>query len=365
MEVTKTVSWSTPDLDNLGFWSANLINGELELCAISKTKLGLSTFSPSNLETAFKKFSYKDRRCFLEQIKSASPHGPMFRHISAGSHDMPGPLLLKGQFKFNDSNEAIGLSGILSTISKSVKVTSNESDLLTILSHELKAPLTTIKLYIQLASKMLGKVRVASVLPYLDTAVREVDLLNNTMENLLDYSSLNTGDLPIYPQVFSLSAMVKEEFLKHQEIHGTHIFEYHDTGHIKVNADKIKIRLVINNLINNAIKYAPDQTLIRLSCNRVNDQAVECVQDHGPGISFEDQQKLFTKFSRVGGHEQITKSGHGVGLYLVRKITQAHHGEAWVKSQPGMGSAFYFCLPEQRLTTANFGIRPKLQTKRN
>lgn len=128
----KTDSWSTPDLDNLGFWSANLTNGELDLCAISKTKLGLPSHTPSNLKTAFKKFSIQDRRCFLEQIKSASPQSPMFRHISAGSHDMPGPLLLKGQFKFNDSNEAIGLSGILSIISKSVKVTSNESDLLTI-----------------------------------------------------------------------------------------------------------------------------------------------------------------------------------------------------------------------------------------
>lgn len=361
MKELQTASWEDEKFNEFGFWSANLDSGALDLCEIARRILCLQNDGNVKVAAGFNRLCAKDRKGILRQIKNASPAISLFQYILTGNSNHPGSIILKGHFKFNEQGRPTILSGIVTERMLPVAKESLKNDLLAMISHELKAPLTTIKLYIQLAVKTSGKMRNEPLSRHLNAAVREVDLMDNLMENFLDFSSISSGKIPLYPRKFDLAGILQEEFLRQREINHTHDFELSELKETMVLADRTKIRLVINNLINNAVKYAPSRSLIRLSCSSINDSAVVCVEDEGPGIAFEDQQKLFSKFSRVGGQEQTSKSGHGVGLYLVRKIMQAHNGETWVKSQPGKGSAFYFCLPEvnhERTITPQSTILP-------
>jgi two-component system sensor histidine kinase VicK len=288
MKELETANWDATNFNELGFWSADLDSGELDLCDNAKRKLGLQSRTSVNIASAFRNLLTPDRRAILRQIKNASPLNSQFQHLLTKSPNYSNVIALKGHFKFNDLGKPISLSGIITETDIPVKKESLKSDLLAIVSHELKAPLTTIKLYVQLAAKMSGKVRSAPLTRYLNAAVREVDLMDNLMENFLDYSSISTGKIPLYPRQFNLASVVREEFLRQQDINHTHIFELSDSKPVTVIADLTKIQLVINNLINNAVKYAPAQTVIRLSCTSINDSAVVCIEDQGPGISMED-----------------------------------------------------------------------------
>ena len=112
-----------------------------------------------------------------------------------------------------------------------------------------------------------------------------------------------------------------------------------------VYADEARIIQVLNNLISNAIKYSPAGSEVRVASEVTHDAVVIHVRDHGPGISREDQARLFQRFFRTESAVKKSIPGTGLGLYLCRSIIEAHSGQIWVESDGEHGSTFSFSLP--------------------
>ncbi len=110
----------------------------------------------------------------------------------------------------------------------------------------------------------------------------------------------------------------------------------------EVRADLEKIVFVFVNLLNNAIRYSKQNDEIKLKVKKYNDEVRFSVIDNGPGISKEDQEKLFQRFTQVG---KKSRQGWGLGLAISKEFIQAQRGKIWIESEPGKGSTFVFTLP--------------------
>ena len=113
-----------------------------------------------------------------------------------------------------------------------------------------------------------------------------------------------------------------------------------------VPADKVRVELILQNLLNNAVKYSAEGTIIRISAKIAGKAITVSVEDQGKGISLEDQAKIFQSFERLT-ETSTTRPGLGTGLLVCRRLVEAHGGEIWVESEPGKGSIFSFTLPLQ------------------
>ncbi|HEV2473676.1 MAG TPA: ATP-binding protein, partial [Chthonomonadales bacterium] len=116
---------------------------------------------------------------------------------------------------------------------------------------------------------------------------------------------------------------------------------------IKAETDPDKIQNILQNLVSNAIKYSPEGGEVRV-IGRIEQEKGSVligVRDQGMGIPEAAQKKLFQKFYRVDNKSTRKAGGTGIGLFLVKSLVQAHHGEIWVESSPGVGSTFWFRIP--------------------
>ena len=182
--------------------------------------------------------------------------------------------------------------------------------------------------------------------------VREIHKVSgfmlNLVESLLDVSKIESGKLELEKASTDITEML------------AHIVNFH-RPHARrnnielrlelaeflpnLNIDATRIVQVLNNLINNAIKFSPKDTEVRVFAEHINGELVIEVEDQGPGIPEQEQSKLFKPFSRTAVRPTTGESSSGLGLSIAKNIVEAHHGRIWVESQPGVGSRFIVALP--------------------
>jgi signal transduction histidine kinase len=114
-----------------------------------------------------------------------------------------------------------------------------------------------------------------------------------------------------------------------------------------VMADRDRIEEVLQNLLDNAIKYSPGQPKIEIACNVTSEEVIVSVKDNGMGIALREQEQIFQRFQRVGDPLAQTTPGAGLGLYICKAIVEAHGGRMWVESTLRQGSTFFFSLPRE------------------
>lgn len=114
-----------------------------------------------------------------------------------------------------------------------------------------------------------------------------------------------------------------------------------------VMADRDRIEEVLQNLLDNAVKYSPKQRVITVAAHVTSDEVIVSVSDMGMGIALRDQEQIFERFQRVGGNQARSTQGAGLGLYICRAIIEAHGGHIWVDSALHQGSTFSFSLPRE------------------
>jgi signal transduction histidine kinase len=214
-------------------------------------------------------------------------------------------------------------------------------------SHELKTPLTAIRMFAE--TLRLGRSKdPAAQLEYLDTIVNESERLTRLLNNVLDFSTIEQGKRIYHPAPASLADIVRtaaramEYPLKQQ---GFELDVKVDEGLPQVCVDQDAIEQAVLNLLSNAMKYSGDSRRIDLKTRREGDSAVIQVVDWGVGIEPKDQGRLFEKFYRVPTRENRSLPGTGLGLSLVAHIAKAHGGSVSVESAPGKGSTFSILLP--------------------
>ena len=224
-----------------------------------------------------------------------------------------------------------------------------KDDFLSIASHELKTPLTTIKGYIQSLERTLSKDAPEKFSNTLSKVSSYVDRLNGLITDLLDVSRIQTGNIELHRAEFDFDAMVQEAIESIQISTPTHKLNLKGSTKSMIFGDETHIIQVINNLLSNAIKYAPDQKDITIHISNVSEYVKLSVKDFGVGISLEDQKKVFDRFFRVG-ETQKKFPGMGLGLYICAQIIKNHNGTLWVESEKGKGSTFSFTLPKKENT---------------
>ena len=224
-------------------------------------------------------------------------------------------------------------------------------EFLSIASHELKTPLTSLKLQAQVIRRSMeredqgafSKERMKSLVDQTD---RQTLRLERLVDDMLDISRIRTGRLTIEKEEFDLCELVKDVIGRMQEQFKHIPGEYPILNLCDESQgywDKMRIEQVITNLLTNAIKYGENKE-IEVHILATSDKVILKVKDQGKGISPEFQEKIFNRFERAG-ISPTEISGLGLGLFITKQIVLSHQGKIWVESEKGKGSTFILELP--------------------
>lgn len=246
---------------------------------------------------------------------------------------------LEGQFK-----DQILLA--IEDITDRREIEQRKDDFLSIASHELKTPLTTIKGYMQILQKNTPQGASEKFNNTLGKVSQHIERLNNLIAELLDVSKIRTGNIELHEASFNFDKMVAEVIEGIQASALDHKIVLQGATNATVVADESHIIQVLNNLLSNAIKYGRESEIIEVHLSNVSEFVKVSVRDYGIGMSAEDKKRVFERFFR-GSDIQKRFPGMGIGLYVCDQIIKNHKGTLWVDSEKGKGSIFSFTLPKK------------------
>ncbi len=220
----------------------------------------------------------------------------------------------------------------------------DKDDFISIASHELKTPVTSLKASLQLLERSHGRLSEERRVKLVSQSIRSVETLSKLINDLLDTSRMEKGQVKLDKKVFPLTdlfkyckASLEAAISKKIVINCEHA--------IRINADEQQIGQVLINFITNAVKYAPQSPQIIIQVTKVGDQEIKVsVKDFGPGIAQEKLTHLFERYYRTEYSGQKF-SGLGLGLYISSEIIKSHGGQIGAVSEIGKGSEFWFTLP--------------------
>jgi two-component system, OmpR family, sensor histidine kinase VicK len=236
-------------------------------------------------------------------------------------------------------------TGVLHEITERKQDEIRKNDFISMVSHELKTPLTSLTAIVQMLNLQLQDSKDEFIPNALARAIVQVKRMNTMINGFLNVSLLDSGKIFINVREFDLVALLKEVIMETTLTAPGHPIEFSEGDPAIVDADRDKIGSVIINLLSNAIKYSPEGKKIIVACRRVDGQIVVSVEDQGMGIPAANMEKIFDRFYRVERKNSHQVSGFGIGLYLSAEIIKRHEGRIWATSDTGQGSSFYFSLP--------------------
>lgn len=219
-----------------------------------------------------------------------------------------------------------------------------KDEFINIASHELKTPLTTLKAYAQIMSRSIQNNDISKLNIYSQRMNKQLDILQDYVNDLLDVNKIQAGKLVIRKQDFDIYNMMEEINDQMQEILPEYKLSITPIHQI-ITADKERIEQVLVNIITNAAKYSSRSKEINVKIQKNNHDIEISVQDFGIGIPKNKQLKIFDRFFQVDKVKGINTGGLGLGLYISKSIIDQHNGKIWVKSVEGKGSTFYFTIP--------------------
>jgi two-component system, OmpR family, phosphate regulon sensor histidine kinase PhoR len=242
----------------------------------------------------------------------------------------------------DDEDNITSWIGISIDIDDQKKELEKKDEFIGVASHELKTPLTSLKGYIQLLEYVENLPEEAAT--YISKAAASVNKLQHLIDELLDASKIEAGKLKFSKEILNLTDLVDICVENSNFMYHTRQIRKELSPGIKVCGNAERLEQVLMNLINNAVKYSPQDKEIIVRVKTDLNSAIVSVTDFGVGMPESNQRMIFERFYRVDGHETSTP-GLGVGLYIASKIIQEHGGEISVKSKLHEGSEFSFSLP--------------------
>lgn len=256
----------------------------------------------------------------------------------------------KGKAYFNESNKATRFIGTVLDISieKSLEQSTRElllkkDEFISIASHELKTPITSLKLSLQLLGKMKDNPSVVMFPRLIDQSNKSMEKITNLIDDLLNVTRMSEGQLTLNKAHFNVKNMLLE-CCSHIIEEGKYEIVIEGDDNLQIDADEHRIEQVVINLVNNAVKYAPGSKVIYLKVTQEKEMAKISVKDAGPGIPADQLLNLFDRYYR-SDYQGKQYSGLGLGLYISSEIIKRHKGEIGVTSEIGKGSTFWFRLP--------------------
>ncbi|MBI4188812.1 MAG: MEDS domain-containing protein [Chloroflexi bacterium] len=220
-----------------------------------------------------------------------------------------------------------------------------------LVSHELKTPLTVISGSLNTVISERDRLSEAEIQQLTQDAVLESESLSHLVENLLELSRFQAQKLALYTESINIKNIIRETVGKVKRQAPSHKFITSIPNALPpIKADPLRIERILYNLMENATKYSPSGTEIKISARVEPERVVISVSDQGRGLSRQEQAKLFSPFQRLEQSINSGISGAGLGLMVCRRLVEAHSGQIWVESKPGKGSTFSFALPYNNST---------------
>ncbi len=248
----------------------------------------------------------------------------------------------------NSENKIIAAASIINDITAQKEMEQRKDDFVNIASHELKTPITSMKLYVDSLISRIKTYNDERSLKTVGNIKNQIEKLQKLVNDLLDVSRLQTGKLVFTKEEFRIDTLIEEiiDVLQDSAVDKKIIFT--KKLPLVVLADRFRIYQVITNLITNAIKFSNQGERIIVTLQKQDNKAVVSIQDFGIGIAKEQQKKIFERLYQVNDEKVKTFPGFGMGLYISKEIIKKNKGSIWVESDLGKGATFYFSLPIQK-----------------
>jgi two-component system CheB/CheR fusion protein len=259
----------------------------------------------------------------------------------AANGDYRWHIMNASPFKDNNGN-IIRWFGICADIEDQKKDMERKDEFISMASHELKTPVTTLKAYTEILLMDSEGKENKKELNMLQKMDMQINKLTSLIGDLLDVSKSNSGQLNLDFEEIEFNQLIKDVVNVMQVAVKTHTIELNLSKTQMIIGDKNRLGQVITNLISNAAKYSPNADKIIISTENLENEIKLCVLDYGIGIPISQQPKLFNRFFRVSKN---TYPGLGLGLYICNEIIKRHSGRMNFKSEEGKGSTFCFYLP--------------------
>ena len=332
-----------------------VVNAEKRIILINKVTEKLTGWK---FEEAHGKLVHEVLNCINERTK-APAKSPIDKALASGNTEagtnrdaiidrtgLERPISAAASPICKEDGSIFGSVCVIRDVAREREIDRMKTDFVSSVSHELRTPLTSIKAY-------TGTILRDPNMPentkreFLLTIDEESDRLAKLIEQLLEISRLEAGTVRIATEPVDIAAVTSKALPELQPLadkKNIHLKTDIDTDLPRLRADPAKIESLITNLIDNAIKFTPEQGKVSLSAQCCDEQLVIRVSDTGMGIPKEDLPKIFDRFYRVHRPGKQIK-GTGLGLAIVQQIVAMHNGRIEVESLPGQGTTFTVFLP--------------------
>jgi signal transduction histidine kinase len=215
-------------------------------------------------------------------------------------------------------------------------------------AHDLRNPIAYIQMSSEFLLSPIAKISEKDKEKMLGDIHHQARHMLEMLNELLDVTKIEAGQLVLKPEPINLTAFLHESVERHSKMaapKGTQVIVEGQIPDGVVSADPGRLRQAIDNLVSNAVKYAPTNSTVRVGASKLSDCWRINIRDEGPGIKPEDREKLFKDFARLSARPTGGESSTGLGLAITRRIVEAHGGTIDVDSEVGQGATFWFTLP--------------------
>jgi PAS domain S-box-containing protein len=338
----------------------NAVDGIIAIDALGK----VDSFNPA----AEKIFGYSAEEVIGNNVKMLMPQpyqrehdGYLYNYHSTGTKKIIGigreveglrkdgstfPLeLAVSEVKLDNRKLFIGMTR---DITERKKIEQMKSEFVSTVSHELRTPLTSIRGALGLLIGKGAKDLSPKLLRLLETANRNSERLTFLINDILDLEKINAGKLEFHLQSVNLAALAARAVEENEGYAHTHnvklklVIDTDDQTTVRV--DEHRLLQVFSNLISNAVKYSPENDLVKIMVTRNNQTLRVAVIDNGPGISEEFRSRIFGRFAQADSSDTREKGGTGLGLTITQAIIEQLGGNIGFNSTPGEGAEFFFEL---------------------
>jgi len=246
----------------------------------------------------------------------------------------------------DEEGRVIASRSVVTDITEHKKLDRLKDDFISLVSHELRSPLTVIMGAINTVLSEGGHLSQEETRQLLNDASLESEALSHLLGNLLELSRAQADRLVLYAEAVNINRVIQDTVERIERQSSVHQFVVSLPPELPpVYADPLRLERIFYNLLENAVKYSPGGGEVRVTVRRDGEQLVIGVSDQGVGISQADQARLFAPFQRLEESHTSGTRGVGLGLLVCQRLVEAHGGRIWVESEPGRGSTFFFTLP--------------------
>ncbi len=265
-----------------------------------------------------------------------------------------------------EEGEVIGFYSLATDVTELKRIDRMKSEFVSTVSHELRTPLTSIRGSLGLISGGVAGELPAAVKTLVDIARNNCERLIRLINDILDIEKIESGKMRLDLQVVELQPLLAQVLAANEGFGAAQNVSLRldfPEGGLRVQVDSDRLAQVVTNLLSNAMKYSPPGGVVEVHVKRGGLGVRVEVRDHGPGVPEEFRNRIFQKFSQADSSDTRQKGGTGLGLNISRAIVERLGGSVGFDSQAGMGSTFFFELPEWKEAAPRAAAEPRICTR--